>query len=91
MLGNIGDAPVTIDSVTSFLAGGLAGPGGLLEDLELMWAENDWLSEGRWQTRPLRGTDDWRPGQGRRGLSPRMRPGPSTRRGWPLAAVTAPS
>jgi alpha-galactosidase len=32
----------------------LAGPEGVLEDVELYWAENDWLSEARWQTRRLR-------------------------------------
>jgi len=48
--------PVTVESVTSFLFGGLGtGPGpDDLADLDLMWAENDWMAEGRWQLRPLR-------------------------------------
>ena len=53
---NRGARPVTVESVTSFLCGGLgAGPGpDDLADLDLLWAENDWMAEGRWQLRPLR-------------------------------------
>jgi alpha-galactosidase len=56
LLENRGARPVTIQSVTSFLYGGLGtGPGpDDLADLDLMWAENDWMAEGRWQRRPLR-------------------------------------
>ena len=48
--------PVTVESVTSFLYGGLGtGPGpDDLADLDLLWAENDWMAEDRWQVRPLR-------------------------------------
>lgn len=53
-LSNGGSVPVTVESVTSFLGGGLAGPGGDLDDVDLLWAENDWLSEARWQTRRFR-------------------------------------
>ena len=55
-LENRGERPVTIESVTSFLAGGLGtGPEpDDLADLELLWAENDWMAEGRWQARPVR-------------------------------------
>ena len=55
-LTNRGPAPVTVESVTSFLCGGLASDGGVdnLSDLDLLWCENDWLAEGRWQRRPLR-------------------------------------
>lgn len=53
-LTNNGTAPITVESVTSFLGGGLAGPGGNLDDVDLLWAENDWLSEGRWQARSFR-------------------------------------
>jgi alpha-galactosidase len=49
-LANRGPAAITVESVTSFLCGGLPGPA----DLELLWAENEWLAEGRWQQRPLR-------------------------------------
>jgi alpha-galactosidase len=60
--------PVTVESVTSFLAGGLgAGPGpDDLADLDVLWAENDWMAEGRWQLRPLR---DALPDIGRQALS----------------------
>ena len=55
-LANRGAQPVTVESVTSFLAGGLpGGPGGKsVDDLDVLWAENDWLAEGRWQQRALR-------------------------------------
>jgi len=53
-LTNDGATPVTIQSVTSFLGSGLAGPEGRLVDVDLMWAENDWLAENRWQVRALR-------------------------------------
>jgi alpha-galactosidase len=56
-LTNYGTGPVTVEAVTSFLCGGLSsGTGGPenLADLDVMWAENDWLAEGRWQRRPLR-------------------------------------
>ena len=55
-LENRGTRPVTVQSVTSFLHGGLgSGPGpDDLADLDLLWAENDWMAEGRWQTRALR-------------------------------------
>jgi len=53
-LTNEGAAPVAVESVTSFLGSGLAGPAGRLDDVDLMWAENDWLAENRWQVRTLR-------------------------------------
>ncbi len=55
-LENRGTRPVTVQSVTSFLHGGLgSGPGpDDLADLDLLWAENEWIAEGRWQTRALR-------------------------------------
>ena len=55
-LENRGDGPVTVESVTSFLFGGLGtclDPDDLA-DLDLLWAENDWMAEGRWQLRALR-------------------------------------
>jgi alpha-galactosidase len=48
---NAGDTPVTVESVTSFLCAGFAGS---LGSLEVRWAENDWLAEGRWQRRGWR-------------------------------------
>jgi len=62
-LTNGGTEPVTLEAVTSFLGGGLSSGTGSsgssgspddLGDLDVMWAESDWLAEGRWQRRPLR-------------------------------------
>ena len=53
-LENAGSTPLAIESVTSFIASGLAGPGGAVEDLDIYWAENDWLGENRWQKRAFR-------------------------------------
>jgi len=67
-LENRGARPVTVESLTSFLYGGLGtGPGpDDVADLDLLWAENDWMAEGRWQLRPLR---DALPDLNRRTLS----------------------
>jgi alpha-galactosidase len=55
-LTNGGTRPVTVQSVTSFLAGELPGRDGdaPLADLDLLWARNDWLAEGQWQRQALR-------------------------------------
>jgi|GEM_PF-21027 len=53
-LANRGSCPVAVSSVTSLLAAGLAGPGGLLEDVDIWWSENEWLGEDRWQHRAFR-------------------------------------
>jgi alpha-galactosidase len=53
-LTNGGPEAVTVESVTSLLAPGLPGPGGEVADVDVMWADNDWLAEGRWQSRPFR-------------------------------------
>jgi alpha-galactosidase len=47
---NGGADPVTLESVTSFVGGVTEAP----DDLDIHWAENDWLAEGRWQSRWLR-------------------------------------
>jgi len=55
-LANHGPAALTVQSVTSFLgevAGGDGGPDGLAGG-NVLWADNQWLAEGRWQSRPLR-------------------------------------
>jgi alpha-galactosidase len=55
-LSNLGSAPVTVESVTSFLCGGL-GSGVAPDDLgelDVLWSESDWLAESRWQRRALR-------------------------------------
>lgn len=55
-LANGGNAPVTVQSVTSLLAGGISAGTAAdgLVGLDVLWAENDWLAEGRWQRRALR-------------------------------------
>jgi alpha-galactosidase len=53
-LTNGGHVPVTLESVTSFVASGIEGPTGELGEVDLLWAENDWLAENRWQVRALR-------------------------------------
>jgi alpha-galactosidase len=70
-LTNAGTRPVTIESVTSFLAGALPGQdGAALADLDILWAASDWLAEGQWQRRPLR---DALPALSRRGHGPNPR------------------
>ena len=51
---NTGVAPVTIDSVSSFLGSCLAGAGGDLADVDIFWADNDWQAEARWRSRSFR-------------------------------------
>jgi alpha-galactosidase len=53
-LKNAGDSPLAVESVSSFLGSGLAGPGGDLNDVDVLWAENDWQAEARWQARGFR-------------------------------------
>jgi alpha-galactosidase len=73
---NAGRRPVTVESVTSFLAA--LAP---VDGLELRWAESDWLAEGRWQHRPLR---DALPDLNRRkhGADPRGRFGLTSTGAW---------
>jgi alpha-galactosidase len=53
-LSNAGRSAITIEAVSSFLGSGLAGAGGDLADVEILWAENDWQAESRWQGRAFR-------------------------------------
>lgn len=56
-LTNAGAAKVTVESVTTFLCGGLSGGDSAPDDLshlDVLWCENDWQAEGRWQRRELR-------------------------------------
>ncbi len=82
-LSNLGADPVTVESVTSFLCGLVGGPAGPedLGGLDILWAENDWLAEGRWQRRPLR---DALPDLNRRGhgADPRGRFGITSAGTW---------
>ncbi|NUW31133.1 alpha-galactosidase [Nonomuraea sp. SMC257] len=47
---NQGTAPVLLLGVTSFAAGFLGGHPG---DLDVLYADSEWLGEGRWTRRPL--------------------------------------
>jgi alpha-galactosidase len=49
-LTNTGPDPLTVQAVTSFIHYGFEAP----DSLTLHWADNEWLSECRWQQRPLR-------------------------------------
>jgi alpha-galactosidase len=56
---NAGTRRLVVESVSSFVLGGLAGRtesggGDRLSDFDLWHAENDWLAESRWRREPLR-------------------------------------
>lgn len=61
---NGGAQRLVLESVTSFVSAGFVGAlidGGELGDgadalaqLDLLWADNEWLGEGRWRRRPVR-------------------------------------
>jgi alpha-galactosidase len=54
-LRNEGEATLHLESVTSLVVSRLTAEGpAALDATDLLWAENDWLSECRWQHRPLR-------------------------------------
>lgn len=58
VLTNSGKGPVALEAVSSFvLAGTVGGPDDAddkLAGLDVLWADNDWLAEGRWQRERLR-------------------------------------
>jgi alpha-galactosidase len=82
-LTNSGGIPVTVESVSSFLCGGLSSGDGPddIAGLDVLWAENDWLAEARWQRRGLR---DALPDLNRRahGADPRGRFGLTSVGSW---------
>ena len=47
-----GTVPLALEAVTSLIAAG--PPGASVEDIEVYWADNDWLAENRWRRRPVR-------------------------------------
>ena len=55
VLRNEGDTTLRLQAVSSLAVGGLtpARPEAL-DDADLLWADNDWFAECRWQRRPLR-------------------------------------
>ncbi|MFI9365826.1 glycoside hydrolase family 36 protein [Kitasatospora sp. NPDC053057] len=55
LLRNDGPRTLHLESVGSLVAGCLTGGDpAALDDAEVLWAENDWFAECRWQRRPLR-------------------------------------
>ncbi|MFI9848235.1 alpha-galactosidase [Nonomuraea sp. NPDC051941] len=64
VLRNEGKSTLLLESVTSLAVGGLTGA---LESADLLWADNDWLAEYRWQRRPLRLTSPRLSGRVRHG------------------------
>ncbi|PZF80041.1 glycoside hydrolase family 36 protein [Jiangella anatolica] len=50
---NDGDGDVVLLALSSATVGFGAGPG-MLDPLELLWADSGWTAEGRWHQRPLR-------------------------------------
>ncbi|MEU7723148.1 alpha-galactosidase [Streptomyces tibetensis] len=55
-LRNDGEATLHLESVSSLVVGSLADGPEAIEAADLLWAENDWVAECRWQRRPMRVT-----------------------------------
>ncbi|MGW4963405.1 alpha-galactosidase [Nonomuraea sp. NPDC004186] len=53
ILRNEGEETLLLESVTSLTVGGLTAD---VDSADVLWADNDWLAEYRWQRRPLRVT-----------------------------------
>ncbi|MGQ4334569.1 alpha-galactosidase [Streptomyces hayashii] len=56
ILRNTGDAALHLESVSSLVVGCLADGPQAVGDADLLWVENDWVAECRWQRRPMRAT-----------------------------------
>lgn len=56
VLRNGGTATLHLESVSSLIVGCLADGRAAIEGADLLWAENDWVAECRWQRRPMRVT-----------------------------------
>ncbi|MFF2145675.1 hypothetical protein [Kitasatospora sp. NPDC058190] len=64
VLRNEGAATLHLESVGSLVTGCLTGSDpAALETADLLWAENDWFAECRWQRRPLRASSPDRSGR----------------------------
>ncbi|MER7581167.1 alpha-galactosidase [Kitasatospora sp. NPDC097691] len=64
LLRNEGTRTLHLESVGSFVTGCLAGGAPeALESADLLWAENDWFAEFRWQRGPLRASSPARGGR----------------------------
>ncbi|PPS71008.1 MULTISPECIES: alpha-galactosidase [Streptomyces] len=55
-LRNDGEATLHLESVSSLVVGTLADGPEAIGAADLLWAENDWVAECRWQRRPMRVT-----------------------------------
>ncbi len=56
VLRNEGDTTLRLESVSSLVVGALADGPEAIDAADLLWAENDWVAECRWQRRPMRVT-----------------------------------
>ena len=56
VLRNDGTTTLNLESVSSLVVGPLADGPEAIDAAELLWAENDWVAECRWQRRPMRQT-----------------------------------
>ncbi|MFJ8625035.1 glycoside hydrolase family 36 protein [Kitasatospora sp. NPDC093550] len=64
LLRNDGPRTLHLESVSSLVAGCLTGGDpGELDDADLLWAENEWFAECRWQRQPLRVSSPERSGR----------------------------
>jgi hypothetical protein len=49
-----GDEPVTVQAVTSLVLGAFVTEDTAVDDLDVLWGDNDWVAESRWHRAPLR-------------------------------------
>ena len=49
-----GAEPVTVQAVTSLVLGTFADSGDDIDELDVLWGDNDWVAESRWHRAPLR-------------------------------------
>jgi hypothetical protein len=48
------DQPITVQAVTSLVLGTFVNADSTIEDLDVLWGDNDWVAESRWHRAPLR-------------------------------------
>ncbi|MEU3935685.1 alpha-galactosidase [Streptomyces sp. NPDC029044] len=56
VLRNGGEGTLHLESVSSLVVGALADGREAIEATDVLWAENDWVAECRWQRQPMRVT-----------------------------------
>ncbi|SDC98209.1 alpha-galactosidase [Glycomyces harbinensis] len=49
-----GDRPITVQAVTSLVLGTFVTEDTTVDDLDVLWGDNDWVAESRWHRAPLR-------------------------------------